>query len=177
LGTNTPFYMLFNVAPSLAPYKVVWKEVSPELNTAVVGPFGGKIMIPAHTFVFVPCEVEDEAHFICAVLNSLIVRLVVNSYLHTHPSPHVMRYANVPKYDPDNPLHRELAELSKRAHQLARSGDAEGLREVEARIDELVAELYSITDEELIEMKKSLLILLGQIDEAKLLGALREKAS
>ena len=34
---------------------------------------------------------------------------------------------------------------------------------MEARIDKLVAELYGITDEELAEMRKSLLILLGQV--------------
>jgi hypothetical protein len=162
-----PFYTIFNVSNSLSPFKVVWKEVSPTLNAAVIGPVndrfvGPKIVIPDHTVVFIPCQDEEEAHYVCAVLNSSIVRLLVNSYLHLHPSPHVMDFARIPKYDPKNDLQQRLSELSKNAHRLKKEGKEEELNKIEAEIDTLAAQLYGISEEELKEVKRNLAMLEGE---------------
>lgn len=162
-----PFYMVFNANPSLAPYKVVWKEVSPMLNATVIGPkddqfVGHKSVVPDHTIVLVPCQQEDESHFICAVLNSSIARLLVNSYLHLHPSPHIMDFVRIPKYHPTNRLHKRLSNLSKDAHRLKGEGKENEVVKIEDKIDTLVAQLYGLTDEELREIKESLAILEGK---------------
>jgi len=162
-----PFYMIFNASPSLSPFKVVWKEVSPELNAAVSGPvndaiLGTRTVIPDHTIVLVPCEGEHEAHFTCSVLNSSVARLLVNSYLHLHPSPHVMEHVKVPRFDPSNEVHLRLAELSKECHKLVSECKEGKLTKVEDEIDKIVAQLYGLTDEELEEVKKSLAILEGR---------------
>ena len=49
-----------------------------------------------------------------------------------------------------------LAALSQQAHQLAAAGDEAGLAAVEAQVDEAAAELWSITDRELKEIRRSL---------------------
>ncbi|MCP8320317.1 MAG: hypothetical protein H3Z52_05180 [archaeon] len=159
--TAPPFYTVFNAKPSLAPYKVVWKEVSPMLNAAVVSPIydrivGQKVVVPDHTIVLVPCQEKLEAHFLCATLNSSISRLLVNSYLHMHPSPHVMDYVKVPRYDRNNKTHRRLAELSVRAHTLVSEGKKDEVPKVEGDIDRLIAQLYDLADENLKEVKESL---------------------
>ena len=60
-------------------------------------------------------------------------------------------------------IHLKLAELSKKAHTLAKryyeQNDLEAreeLKEVEGKIDKAVARLYGITGEELEDMKKTL---------------------
>ena len=66
-------------------------------------------------------------------------------------------------------MHLKLAELSKKAHGLAKRyyeqkdlEAQEGLKEVEGKIDKIVAKLYGITDEELEEVKKTLRGLKGE---------------
>ncbi|RLI75523.1 class I SAM-dependent DNA methyltransferase, partial [Archaeoglobales archaeon] len=163
-----PFYMVFNAHPSLAPYKVVWREQAGSLIAAVVGSLEDSylekhIIIPDHKLMFVPCSNEDEAYFICAVLNSSIARLVVKSYtVETQISTHVLEYVKVPIFNPINPLHLRLAQVSKKAHELALKNAREELVKVEEEIDKLVAQLYSLTDEELREIKKCLAVLKGR---------------
>jgi thiaminase len=62
----------------------------------------------------------------------------------------------------------KLAKLSKNAHGLAKQYKQkdleaqEELKEVEGKIDKIVAELYGITDEELEEVRKTLRGLKGE---------------
>jgi len=157
-----PFYSIYNVAPyTFAPYKVVWREVSEGINAAVVSTHQSsyledKVVVPDHTLILIPCESADEAHFVCATLNSAPSRLVVQAYVALHPSPHVLQHIAVPQFDAGNPIHTRLAALSQQAHQLAATGDEASLAEVEAQVDEAVAKLWGITDRELKEIRRSL---------------------
>ena len=157
-----PFYSMYNVAPyTFAPYKVVWREVAHGINAAVVSThqsshLGDKVLIPDHTLILIPCESADEAHFVCATLNSAPSRLVVRAYVALHPSPHVLQHIAVPQFDAENPTHTRLAALSQQAHQLAAAGDEAGLAAVEAQVDEAAAELWGITDRELKAIRRSL---------------------
>jgi F0F1-type ATP synthase membrane subunit b/b' len=63
----------------------------------------------------------------------------------------------------------KLSSLSKKAHALAKRyyeqkdlQAQEELREAEEEIDEIVAKLYGITDEELEEVKKAVKVLRGE---------------
>jgi hypothetical protein len=76
---------VFNVKPSLAPYKVVWKEVSARMkaggfHVAMIGPLkdkylGEKPVVPDHTVVLIPVESEDEAYYLAGILNSTMIAL------------------------------------------------------------------------------------------------------
>lgn len=63
---------------------------------------------------------------------------------------------------------RKLSELSKKAHWLAKQYEQNGLeareelKEVEEEVDRAVAGLYGITDEELVEVRKTLRALRGE---------------
>ncbi len=156
-----PFYTMYNVAPyTFAPYKVVWREVAPGLNAAVVSSHSSeyledKVLVPDHTLILIACESADEAHFVCAVLNSAPSRLVVQAYVALHPSPHVLEHIAVPQFDAGDPVHARLAALSQQAHQLAAS-DLTGLETIEAQVDQAAAELWGLTDQELREIRRSL---------------------
>lgn len=170
-GRGNPFYSVYDIGEyTFSPYKVVWKYIAggssgkAELSAAVIGG-----VIPDSKLMLIPFSSEKEAHYVCSVLNSSVVRLIVASYaISTAISTHVTERIRIPKYDPNNLLHLRLSGLSERAHQLAeevywnnREELREKLREVEEEIDKGVAKLYGVTDEELGEVKKCLAILKG----------------
>ena len=154
------FYSIYNVSENtFAPYKVVWSEVGNVVEAAVVGSYksdclGEKIIVPDHTVVGISFENETEAHFVCAMLNSNPSQFIVRGYVVLHPSPHVLKNIKVPKFDPKNELHEDLSRLSKQCHEKAAAGI--DVNELEEQIDELAAELWGLTKEELEEIKESL---------------------
>jgi len=159
---------------TFAKYKVAWKNVAgkisgkAEFSAAVIGPvkdqfLGEKIVTPNVKLMFIPLDNEDEAHYICAVLNSSIARLIVASYvIETGISTHILQNVFVPKFDKEDKIHLELSRLSKRAHQLAQQNQEDELRKVEEEIDKTVAQLYGIAEGELEEIKKCLAMLEGE---------------
>jgi len=153
-----PFYSIYNVAPyTLAPYKVVWREQASALTVAVVGSKEGKVIVPDHKLMLVPFDNEQEAHYVCGVLASVVARLVVKSYVvSVSTSTHVLEYIAVPHFDAGNPVHTRLAALSQEAHRLAAAGDKDSLTAVEKQVNQAAAELWNITDTELREIRRSL---------------------
>jgi type II restriction/modification system DNA methylase subunit YeeA len=174
-----PFYWVFNAKPSLAPYKVVWKEVSARMkaggfHTAVLEPSKDlemKPVIPDHTVVLIPIFNRDEAYYLAGVLNSTIVG-VISQYAVVGS---LEEYMAVPKFDPNNQIHKQIVALSVKAHELARCIHAEvkpsycdevvnplkELEKVEGEIDLAVAELFGLSLEDLREFEKLMAILSG----------------
>jgi methylase of polypeptide subunit release factors len=182
---SPPFYWLFNVEPSLMPYKVMWKEISGKISgkgqfsVAVVSPIkdemqGYKVVIPDHKLMLIPLKDEDEAHYIASILNSSLTRLIVAGYtIETGMDTHVVKHIKISKFDPNNTLHSNLVLLSKKAHEYAKrlydendEKAKEELEIIEDRIDEDVTKLFEISSEELKEIKDTLNILQrGEIEE------------
>jgi type II restriction/modification system DNA methylase subunit YeeA len=177
-----PFYWIFNVKPNLAPFKVVWKEITQKGGFACAvlceisdRYLGSKVPIPDHKLMLVPLASADEAYYLAGVLNSLIVRSVVTAYVsQLETGTHILDYIKIPKYDLNNGLHRKIAELSRRAHELAkciyaerkpdycRGVDAEeDLRRVERELDLAVAQLFGLSEEDLREFERLMAILSG----------------
>ena len=70
--------------------------------------------------------------------------------------PHVLQNIRIPKFDHPNKVHQELSGLSQNAHYAVTVGDEASLRELEERIDELAAQIWGLSEEELAEIKSSL---------------------
>jgi hypothetical protein len=155
---SDPFYSMFNVGEyTFAPYKVVLREIASELTCAVVGSVNGRPIVPDHKLVLCPFEVQAEAHFVCAALNSSAARFTVGSYsVETQFSNHVFEHVALPEFDNTKPVHRHLAALSQQAHAATSAGDAARVREIEGEIDRLAAQLWGLTDAELREIQQSL---------------------
>ena len=84
---------------------------------------------------------ENEAYFVCGIINSPNVIKVVDGYaVSTNRGIDVLKYIAIPKYNTSNPLHGRIAELSKGIHTLAREGKA--FSEKEAALAEAVYELF-----------------------------------
>jgi len=162
-----PFYTIYGSEEMLAPYKVVWKRMGNRIEAAVAKKGDGrwlpdKPVVPQETIIFVPFDGHEEAHYVCAVLNSGTLELVVKHYStvggKAFASAHVLQHVRVPKFNPKNKVHDQLSRLSQNAHQLQAIGKEKELVAVEKKIDDVAAELWGITAKELIEQRAGSLL-------------------
>jgi hypothetical protein len=159
---DDPFYSMFDVGTyTLARYKVVWPWISVGVRAAVVSESEGKPVCPEHNTSFLDLLRENEAHFVCALLNSAVGDFSIRTFYSGGGggigSPGVLQSIRIPKFDPKNKVHKELAGLSQNAHYAASIGDEAGLEEIiEPRIDELAAQIWGLSGEELKEIQTSL---------------------
>jgi hypothetical protein len=161
-----PFYSMFNVGPyTFAPWKVVWRYVASDFIVAVAEPYDGRPTVSNEKLMLVACENDQEAHYLCATLNSSPIRLAVRGFfVETQIAPHVIERLCIPRFDPANPVHIRLAELSKEAHAAAARGDAQGLRAIEAELDRVAAQVWGLSAAELRAVQESLSELSGEVE-------------
>lgn len=142
-GQKGPFYEVYRIGEyTFAPYKVMWRHTfSGELGACVAEKHNAKVIIPDQKVVMVPLYDSDEAHFVCAFLNSSVVNNMLRKCLGLDASPYVLDYVPVPRYDAGDPVHRRLAALSREAHVEAQESSTKAVEEV---IDRLVAGLPGV---------------------------------
>ncbi len=149
--SKAPFYSQYNIGHyTFSQYKVVWKRMTNDIYAVVISeiktPFGWKQVIPLDTTVFFPVDNEMEAHYLCAIVNSKPVRHFIKSF--SSPgrgfgTPSVMEHVGIPKFNPKDPLHQKLAEISKKCHQLKKEGKEEEIKKLEKENDKIVEKLFS----------------------------------
>jgi hypothetical protein len=154
---TAPFYSVYAVGPyTFSPFKVVWREVSNSLDAAVCGLHDARTAVPDHTLVYISCQSEDEAHYICALVNSAPANFIVRGYVALHPSPHVMKYIKVGKFDPKDKTHRALTHNSRSLHESTAKDDTAEVRAQEAQNLELAAAYCGLEKSEVSDIKASL---------------------
>lgn len=149
---KNPFYSQFNISEeTFARYKVIWKRMTNDLIATVVSqcktPFGYKKIVPLETTSLIATNNEDEAHFLCAVINSMPVRDFVKSFSSAgrgFGTPSVMKHVGIPKFDPKNKLHQRLAEISKKCHQFKTEGKEREIEKLAKENNALVKKLFGI---------------------------------
>ena len=150
LAEKTEFYAMFGIEQkTISPFKVVWKAMSNDIYASVVSAvktqIGYKIGIPLHTTAFFATNNKSEAHYLCAIVNSKSVRDFIKSFSSAgrgFGTPSVMEHVGIPKFDPKNPLHQKLSEISKKCHQLKREGKEKEVEKLEKENDKIVEKLF-----------------------------------
>ena len=145
-----PFYSIFGLGDWDSKYKVIWKSMGFYPDFVVVSSvrdknIGKKVFVAEHVQYFIPTDDEDEAHYICAVLNSSIVRKnlrALSSGGKSGLSGEIVKKIRIETFSHKKKSHNLLAALSKRAHQFANTDDKEGLRKTEKQIEIVMEELY-----------------------------------
>jgi len=188
-GKNNPFYTVYDIGTyTFAPYKVVWKNIAGAITgkaefscAAITGeiddPYlGKKIIIPNVKLMCVSVSTPEEAYYLAGVLNSSFVRSIVASYvIETGISTHILDVIKIPEFNPSNHIQRRIAELSKKAHELAQCiytkikpnhcsqilNPLYELEKVEREIDLAVAELFGLSEEDLNEFERLMAVLSG----------------
>lgn len=156
--SEAPFYSIFNIGDySFSSYKVVWREQAAGMTAAVIGEMSGKPIMPDHKLMIVATTNEEEAHYLCALLNSTPVQFVVASYaIEIQMGPHILENVAIPKFTRKMDAHKELARLGRAAHHAAHQSDEGELRKLEGTIDKIAGQLWGLTAEELTELETSL---------------------
>ncbi len=156
---TAPFYSIYNVGPyTYAKHKVVWREQA-SLMTAAVAPaeLEGKPVIPDHKLILCACKSDQEAQYICALMNSLPSQFLLKGYgLETSISTSVFYYLAVGQFDSKNETHRALAANSAALHAATAAGEAEKIQALENKNLELAAAYWSLEKSEVADMKASL---------------------
>lgn len=160
--SGQPFYASYNIGNyTFTKYKTIWRRMDNRINAVVISELndkiiGKKLLLPQETISFIPFDNSEEAHYVCAIMNSSIVNLVAKSYSvgKSFGSPHILNYIPIARYSDKNKLHQELAEKSQEAHLIAKKGG--DVSKSENEIDELTAELWGIQKTELKEIREAL---------------------
>jgi len=123
-----PFYSMYNVGPyTLAPAKVIWRRMDHTIRAAVVETIddphlGPRPLVPQETCVLIACDSGDEAHYLCALLNSSIVHDLVAGHSVAggkgFGTPSILDYLPLRKFDAGDERHLELTTLSRRLHAM-----------------------------------------------------------
>jgi len=158
-SSSDPFYSLFNIGDyTFAPFKVLVREIASSLTSAVSTPLNGRPCIPDHKLVMVGLTDEEEAHFLCALLNSSPIRLLIESYtIKTQFSTHLFDVASIPAFTRADGRHIRLSELSAEAHDAAPSRDVLRLRAIEEEIDLIAADMWGLTTSEVADVGRFLM--------------------
>ncbi|MFX1536961.1 MAG: Eco57I restriction-modification methylase domain-containing protein, partial [Promethearchaeota archaeon] len=148
---NAEFYHVLDVRENqFAPIKVVWRRMGNDLIAAVCEPqkvhseLPPKPILPLETVVYVPLETREEAHFLCALLNSKIVRTYIKSFSppgRGFATPSVLSKLKIPKFSPKKSSHQKLAFLSIQAHQIEEKNRSE-LENIELKIEEVTTQVF-----------------------------------
>jgi len=140
-----PYYSQFNISrETFAPFKVVWQRMSNDLRAAVVGqwagPAGRKAIVPLETTAFIATSSEEEAHYLCALMNSMTVREFVRSFSASgrgFGTPSVLEHIGPPPFDSAHAVHARLAELSRVLHGQQDGEAAATLGEIDSLVEGL----------------------------------------
>jgi len=150
LADKTEFYAIFGVGEyTFAKYRVTWKRMAAKMSAVVLSSirtdFGTRPVISTETTAFFAVDNKDEAHYLCAVLNSEIVNGFIKSFSAAgrgFGTPSIMNNFAIPRFDNSNKIHKKLADLSEKAHNLVKKGKS--IESVENEINLVVKKLWNI---------------------------------
>jgi hypothetical protein len=147
---RTEFYAMFGIGSyTFARYRVAWKRMANRMAATVLTtwktPFGNKTVVATDTTSLFTAKNADEAHYLCAVLNSKTVDDFIRSFSsggRGFGAPSVVKDLAIPPFDEGQPTHQRLAELSREAHEAVdRNRD---IADIEARLNDAAEELWNM---------------------------------
>ena len=151
--SHAAFYSMYDVGPyTVAPIKVVWRRMDRRINAAVVEPrddpwLGPRLPVPQETCSLIAAASSDEAHYLCALLNSAVSNFIACAHAvrggKGFGTPGILEYLRLQQFQPHDPQHRQLADLSRQAHTAAGLGEVPG--DLQAAIDRAAAELQGLS--------------------------------
>jgi len=134
---------------TFAKYRVVWKRMASKMTAVVLSRlrtrFGLKGAVSTDTTSFFPVENENEAHYLCGILNSKVVDEYIRSFSSAgrgFGAPSVMNHLAIPKFNGNNRLHMKIGTISKKAHALVAQGKS--VEDLKKDLNEAVERLWNI---------------------------------
>jgi hypothetical protein len=155
---TAPFYSVYNVGSyTFAPHKVCWMRISNDLHAAVCS---SERTVPDNSLVSVALGSAEEAHYVCALLNSAIASYLIKSFSvpgnGSWGSPHILTKICIRDWNKTDKIHRALTENSKALHEATAAGDTAKLESLEAENLELAAAYWGLEKSEVTDIEASL---------------------
>lgn len=97
-------------------YKVAWKYISKKFEVFLINNsenemLENKLVLPSEKIMYIGLDDKDEANYLAGILNSNIVKETVESFMtETSISTHVLDKLKIENYDPNNIIHKEIAD-------------------------------------------------------------------
>jgi len=94
---------------------------------------------------FISFSKENEAHYLCALLNSEIVNNYISSFSSAgrgFGAPSIVSKISIPPYDEKQSQHRALADISRECHKESAKGNDKELVLLEEKLNILAAKLW-----------------------------------
>ena len=121
---SAPFYSIYNVGEyTFKPWKVMWAEqpgnrVFPVVvvHNRYIHGLGDKLLIPDHKIYFVEFDESTPAYYLCGLLTCTRVQRFIRSFHVMLQVGDLFKHMNLPRYNPSDLRHIQLAELVKEAH-------------------------------------------------------------
>ena len=143
-GGDKPFYSLFGIGEyTFQKFKIVWCCMSYQPHFSVVSTtndslIGEKTFIPDNTIGYISVDDENEAHYICSLLNSNKTQALFalkSSKSKWGISIEMVNQVPISEYNNKDAKHKELASLSIKAHN---SLDIKEIKRIENNINDIV---------------------------------------
>jgi hypothetical protein len=110
LAARTAFYAQFGIGDyTFAPHQVVWNRMGNRLRAAAIAP----PLLATDTCCLIACTSADEARYLAALLNSTPVAEALASASNPgrgFASPGTIELLRLPRFNPDDALHRAAAD-------------------------------------------------------------------
>jgi len=147
---SAPFYSQYNVSgKTFSKYRVTWKAMASKMSAVVLSSvrtdIGMKSIISTKVTSFIPTNNKNEAHYLCAVLNSELVNNFISSFSAAgrgFGTPSVMENLAIPLFSAKNKIHKTLAALSEKAHHLVKRNAV--IEDIEQKINLETKKLWNI---------------------------------
>jgi len=122
-------------AYAVSQYKVVWRDVEKTFVPAIETSGA----VPDYTVNYIPVSNIDEGFYLLAVLLAPQINAVVRELTPWvgHVQPRFIKYFRICRYDPNNPVHRRLAEIGRAIHSEGEDARKRALKEVEELVEKL----------------------------------------
>jgi hypothetical protein len=145
---TSPFYRLDNVGEyTFKNYHVVWREQHKNMTACVISSIndvylGKKVVVVDSKVLGCALETNEEAHYLCAIINSPIITKLIEAYtIDTQRGVDILKNIRIPQFDTANKIHIKLSELSLEAHAAVEKGI--NVLSIECEIDKFVQELFN----------------------------------
>lgn len=149
---DTAFYSCQRVGDyTFADWKVVWRYISRDFTTAVVGPIeiagiGAKPAIVNEKLMLIACSSSEEAYFVGGVLaSSVVVQHVHSRMVSTQISPSIVSGISIPAFDSEDAAHVNISVLCRLGHEQVAAGDLAGVSRTIEQLDRDVAALWGLS--------------------------------
>jgi len=150
LAIKTECYAMYGIGEyTFAKYRVAWKRMAAKMSAVVLSGiktgFGTKRLVSTDTTAFFALDNKDEAHYLCAILNSELIDSFIKSFSSAgrgFGAPSVMNNLAIPDFDASNNIHKKLTELSEKAHGFVKK--EKNIEDIERQINTVVKKLWNI---------------------------------